>query len=367
MSDRSAARRPLAQLYDVALLDLDGVVYLGDVAVPGAVEALADAERLGLKRVFITNNASRTPDAIASQLLGLGIPADADDIVTSAQAAAGRLVELLPPGARVLVVGGTGLVDAVQRRGLTPVDSADDGPAAVVQGFSPTVTWQMLMEACVAVRAGVPWIVTNADATVPTARGEGPGNGALVDVVRAATGRAPDEVTGKPFAPIMRQAGARLHADRPLVVGDRLDTDIEAARSAGMDSLLVLTGVSTVTDLLDCPPERRPTYVAPGLGGLLEPAHVPVERDGWWSCGVAAVRVVGGAARPEGEATVEVRVGSHVVSSDEPSRPLDASTVADVVHAAAAARWSWHGCDPQVTGQVRAALSSWAAPLGWDR
>lgn len=367
MSDPAAAVRPLAQLYDVALLDLDGVVYLGALAVPGAVEALRNAELLGLRRVFVTNNASRTPDVIARQLVSLGIAVHVDEIVTSAQTAARRLVDLVPPGSLVLVVGGHGLVEAVQQCGFVPVFSADDGPAAVVQGFSPTVTWQMLMEACVAVRAGLPWIVTNADATVPTPRGEGPGNGALVDVVRAATGRVPDEVTGKPFAPIMRQARGRLHADRPLVVGDRLDTDIQAARSAGMDSLLVLTGVTTVLDLLNCPPGRRPTYLAPGLDGLLQPPRVPTEQDGWWHCGAAAVRLVRPTHRPASPVMVEVRIGSHEVSMDEPSPALDAPTIADLVHAAAAARWSWRDRSPDVTTEVRAALSSWAAPLGWDR
>ena len=165
MSERAPLLSPLAEVYDVALLDLDGVVYLGDVAVPGAVEALAGAERLGLGRVFVTNNASRTPGTVARQLVGLGIAAEAADVVTSAEAAADRLARLLPPAARVLVVGGEGLLEAVRQRGLTAVSSAEDGPTAVVQGFAPTTTWQMLMEACVAVRAGLPWIVTNADAT----------------------------------------------------------------------------------------------------------------------------------------------------------------------------------------------------------
>ena len=367
MSEPGPSPRRLAQIYDVALLDLDGVVYLGDVAVPGAVESLAGAERLGLGRVFVTNNASRTPGAVARQLVGLGIAAGAEDVVTSAEAAAERLVELLPSGARVLVVGGEGLLEAVRQRGLTAVSSADDGPAAVVQGFSPSTTWQMLMEACVAVRAGVPWIVTNADATLPTPRGEGPGNGALVGIVRTATGREPDEVAGKPFAPIMLQARSRRHAERPLVVGDRLDTDIEAARAAGMDSLLVLTGVSGTAELLDCPPRQRPTYVAAGLGGLLEPARVPQERDGWWHCGDAAVRLAAPADSQDGVVTVVVRVGGRSFEGGEPLRPTDARTAADVLHAGAAARWSWLDPRPDVTAQVRAALTSWAAPFGWDR
>jgi glycerol-1-phosphatase len=365
MSDGVPLLRPLAQVYDVALLDLDGVVYLGDLAVAGAAEALAAAGRLGLGRVFVTNNASRTPVAVARQLVSLGIPADADEIVTSAQAAAGRLAALLPVGARVLVVGGEGLVEAVRQRGLSPVPSADDGPEAVVQGFSPATTWQMLMEACVSVRTGIPWIVTNVDATLPTPRGEGPGNGALVDIVRTATGRDPDEVAGKPFAPIMAEARRRRLAERPLVVGDRLDTDIEAARAAEMDSLLVLTGVTGTAALLDCPPGRRPTYVAPGLAGLLERGRVPEERDGWWCCGDAAVRL-DASSDGCGDLTLTVRLDGQPLA-EPPAEGVDPRTAADVVHASAAARWSWLDPGPDVTSRVRAALASWAAPFGWDR
>jgi HAD superfamily hydrolase (TIGR01450 family) len=366
MTDGTTRHCPLAQVYDLALLDLDGVVYLGDVAVAGAADALAEAGRLGLRRVFVTNNASRTPEAVAGQLVSLGIAADPVEIVTSAQAAAGRLAQLLPAGAHVLVVGGEGLVQAVQERGLVPVASAEDDPAAVVQGFSPTTTWQMLMEACVSVRAGVPWVVTNVDATLPTPRGEGPGNGALVGLVRAVTGRDPDEVAGKPFAPIMREAQRRRQAQRPIVVGDRLDTDIEAARAAEMDSLLVLTGVTGTVALLQCPPHRRPTYLAADLTGLLQPARVPEEHDGWWRCGDAAVRL---AAPADGgtEVTVTIRVAEVPAAVERPVDGVDARTAVDVVHAAAAARWSWPDPSAGVTSRVRSALLSWAAPFGWDR
>jgi glycerol-1-phosphatase len=362
----SEATGPLATRYDVALLDLDGVVYVGDVVVAGAAEALARCERLGQRRVFVTNNASRTPLAVARQLVGLGVPAAADDVVTSAQAAAGRLEGLLASGSRVLVVGGEGLVEAVRERGLTPVFSADDDPAAVVQGFSPSTTWQMLMEACVSVRAGRPWIVTNADATLPTPRGEGPGNGALVDVVRRATRRDPDEVTGKPFAPIMAEALRRRPGERPLVVGDRLDTDIEAARAAGMDSLLVLTGVTGVSGLLQCPPERRPTYVAADLGGLLDPGHRPSHDGEWWCCGDVAVRLRTRGGDTDGTVEVDITVAGEPAGEGRMA-PLGASASADLLHAAAAARWSWPDPDVRVSARCRAALAPWAAPHGWDR
>jgi HAD superfamily hydrolase (TIGR01450 family) len=325
---------PLAERYDVAMLDLDGVVYRGDQAVGGAVDALAVALARGMDRVFVTNNASRTPSTVAAQLRQLGVPADDADIVTSAQAAASRLATLLPAGSRVLVVGGEGLLQAVSERGLLPVWSADDEPAAVVQGFSPTITWQMLMEACVAVRAGRPWVVTNADATLPTPRGQGPGNGALVDVVRRVTGVEPLEIAGKPFAPIMDEARLRRHAHRPLVVGDRLDTDIEAARAAGMDSLLVLTGVSRLDHLLDASPARRPTFVAPDLAGLLRPGHPVRHQDGAWLCGDVVVRLT----LTDGPEQVRVDVTSHGFAAD--ARTADDVMAAAVLHAGAAAWWA---------------------------
>lgn len=351
---------PLAGAYDVALIDLDGVVYSGDAAVPGAVEALEAAERLGMGRVFVTNNASRTPAMVVRHLVELGVPAQPDDVVTSAQAAATLLAGRLEPGARVLVVGGEGLVEALHERGLRPVSSADDEPAAVVQGFSPTLSWQLLMEACVSVRRKVPWIATNTDATLPTPRGEGPGNGALVDVVRRVTGRDPDEVAGKPFVPIMDEARRRRPARRPLVVGDRLDTDIEAANAASMDSLLVLTGVTGVDALLRCPPRLRPSYVAPDLSGLLASGRRVEHRAGWWRCGQAAARLTdsGPAGRPCVETRLEPAVGS-------------ANDAATLVHAVAAVTWA-HRDDGSGDGSAEHAaamdaLSSWAARFGWDR
>jgi HAD superfamily hydrolase (TIGR01450 family) len=367
---------PLVDQYVVAMLYLDGDVYSGDVAVAGAAEALAKVQQQGTGRVFVTNNASRTPDSVANHLCRLGVPAEAGDVVTSAQAAAARLHERLPVGAHVLVVGGEGLVEAVTDAGLHPVASADERPQAVVQGFSPDLTWQLLMEACLEVRNGVPWVATNADATLPTPRGEGPGNGALVDVVRRVTGRDPGEVAGKPFGPIMEAARRRAGADQPLVVGDRLDTDIEAAHAAGMDSLLVLTGVTGVVALLAASPERRPTYVGADHTALLEPGHRPHERDGRWCCGAAEVRLTHGTrGGPTGlgrRVSLDLQVDGAPADRTRSGQHSSAS-VAQLLHAAAAACWQVLDEDTgaiersQLLAEVRRTLSSWAAPLGWDR
>jgi HAD superfamily hydrolase (TIGR01450 family) len=262
--------QPLSELYDVALLDLDGVVYRGEAAVAGAAEAVATARRRGMRIGFVTNNASRTPETVAGHLRRLGVPADPADVVTSAQAAV-RLLrgrEDVPPGSRVLVLGAEGLHRELVAAGFEIVASADDAPAAVVQGIAPGLTYAALAEAVLAVRAGALWVATNLDATLPTERGELPGNGALVAAVRTATGREP-LVSGKPALALHDESVERLAARHPLVVGDRLDTDIAAARAAGCDSLLVLTGVTTLGDLLAAPESLRPTYVGPDLGALL--------------------------------------------------------------------------------------------------
>jgi glycerol-1-phosphatase len=265
--------RPLSEVYDTALLDLDGVVYLGGSGIPGAGEALHKAAgTMGL--AYVTNNASRTPGAIGEQLAELGVPVRPGSVITSAQAAARLLAERLPHGSSVLVIGGTGLRLAVRERGLRPVSTALDHPAAVIQGYQRNIDYPLLAEGALAVAAGAIFMASNADATLPSTRGPQPGNGALVQVIRVATGRDPI-VAGKPEPSMHREAILRTGARRPLVVGDRLDTDIEGANRVDADSLLVLTGVSRASDVMLAPPYRRPSYVAADLTGLLEPHPVP--------------------------------------------------------------------------------------------
>jgi HAD superfamily hydrolase (TIGR01450 family) len=278
------ASGPLAAGYDVALLDLDGVIYLGGSAIPGAVDALEAASAAGMRLAFVTNNASRTPSAVAAQLSGFGLTARASDVVTSSHAAARLLAERLPPGSAVLVVGSMSLRLAVAERGLRPVSLASDRPAAVVQGYTPGLNYSMLAEAGLAVAAGALFVGTNADSTLPTPRGRQPGNGSLLQVVATATGQQP-LVAGKPEAPLHAEAVARSGAHHPLVVGDRLDTDIEGAGRAGTDSLLVLTGVSRPLDLVLAPPRQRPTYLAQGLDGLLAGHPAVTAVDGGFRCG----------------------------------------------------------------------------------
>ncbi len=271
--------------YDTALLDLDGVVYIGGTAIAGAAEALRKAQADGMRLAYVTNNASRTPAAVAALLVSMGAPAEPADVVTSAQAAARLLAERLPTGAPVLVIGGMGLRLAVRERGLRPVSTAAEKPLAVVQGYWPGLSYPALAEGGIAVGAGALFVATNADTTLPSKHGVGPGNGSLIRVIATATGVEP-VVAGKPEPPLHRESVIRTGAKRPLVVGDRLDTDIAGAYNVGVDSLLVLTGVTSMAGAILAPPGQRPTYLAENLTGLLEP-HPEVEAasDGTFACG----------------------------------------------------------------------------------
>jgi glycerol 3-phosphatase-2 len=275
---------PLDTAYDVALLDLDGVVYLGGAAIPGATEALRKADAAGMRLAYVTNNAFRTPAAIAALLTSFGVAAAPEDVVTSAQAAARLLAERLPAGAPVLVIGGNGLRAALRERGLRPVSTAAEKPRAVAQGYAPDISYSMLAEGGLAVAAGALFVASNGDLTLPSRRGRQPGNGSLIQVITTATGVRP-LVAGKPEPPLHRESVLRTGARNPLVVGDRLDTDIEGAHRVGADSMLVLTGVTGPAEAVLAPPSQRPTYLAEDLAGLLE-AHPEVTgKDGVFGCG----------------------------------------------------------------------------------
>jgi HAD superfamily hydrolase (TIGR01450 family) len=267
---------PLEQAYDAALLDLDGVLYVGPDAVPHAAPAVTRARRAGMRLAFVTNNASRRPEVVAAHLTSLGIAAEPDDVVTSGQAAVRYVAARLAPGSRVLVIGTEGLAEEVEAGGLRPVRQADD-VAAVIQGLATTTSWADLVEAAVAIRSGALWVAGNRDVTYPSPRGPVPGNGAMVAALEAATGLTP-VVVGKPEPELHQASVERVGARHPLVVGDRLDTDVLGARTTGTDSLLVLTGVTSEEELLAAPPQLRPTYVGWDLRALSAPQPV-VELD----------------------------------------------------------------------------------------
>ena len=320
----------LCTAYDLAMLDLDGVVYVGRDAVPGAAAHLAVARDAGMRLAFITNNASRTPVRVAEHLQELDIPARAHDVVTSAQAAARVLLDRLGPGARVAVLGAPGLTEAVAEQGLEPVSSDDDAAEALVTGYGPDVLWREVMHAAVRVREGLWWVATNTDMTIPTGYGLAPGHGVLVDTIRRFSGIAP-VVAGKPQRPLLDETVRRVGGARPLMVGDRLDTDIEGARQAGIDSLLVLTGVSGLAELVAATPGQRPTYLAADLAGLTEPHAAPVEQDGAFGLDGWRARVVDGHLDVTGEGAGDAwwRVVAEAAwrHLDDVGTPADATSV----------------------------------------
>ena len=316
--------------YDLVIFDLDGVVYLIDKPIPGAAEAIERLRGDGVHLAYATNNASRRAGDVASLLSGMGVPAAADEVLTSAGAAGAMLAERLPAGAPVLVVGAEALRAEVRDAGLTPVSAFEDEPAAVVQGYGPEVGWRVLAEAALAVRAGAIWVATNTDRTLPSPRGPLPGNGSLVAVLRTALDREPDLVVGKPEPALFTTAASSSGARRPLVVGDRLDTDIQGAVGAGMDSLLVLTGVSGPADLLAAPAERRPSYVAADLGGLFRPAgdaRLPLDEP---AAGGWRVSRDGDRARLDGDGdpVVALRLLCGLTWDGVPTSGLDAASEA---------------------------------------
>lgn len=268
----------LADQHDVVLFDLDGVVYLGPAPVPGAAEGIAALRARGTTLGFVTNNAARSPEAVAQHLAALGVPCEPGDVTTSAQAGARLLAEHLPAGAPVLVLGTDALRDEVRARGLVEVASADDAPAGMIMGYDPQLLWPRLNEAAHAVQRGALFVATNTDTNRPTDRGLVPGHGTAVAAVRAAVDVDP-LVAGKPSPPLLEEAVARTHATRALFVGDRLDTDVAGAHAAGLASLLVFSGSHRGRHLLTAPPDQRPDHLALDLRGLLDPPLV-VELDG---------------------------------------------------------------------------------------
>lgn len=292
--------KPLWREYDLAMLDLDGVVYIGPDAVEGAAARLEAASAAGMSLAYVTNNASRPPREVARHLTALGIPAADDDVVTSAQAASRMLAGMLQPGSPVFVIGGPGLFDALEEQGLRPVQDVDDEPAAVVSGFYGDLRWRTVTDGAILVKDGLPWVASNMDVTVPTPRGNGLGNGVLVQVVATFAGREP-QVAGKPLPPLFEETRRRVGGTRPLVVGDRLDTDIEGAHNSGLDSLLVLTGVTGVAELVAAQPHERPSYISLGLEGLGQPHPVPAEHDDGFELGGWRAVAAHGAVKVDGD------------------------------------------------------------------
>jgi glycerol-1-phosphatase len=294
---------PLADRYEAFILDLDGVVYRGDDPIPGAPQAVAALRERGRRIVFLTNNSARTPEEVAKRLARLGIPGHPGEVVTSAQAAARLLVGEKDSRATAFVVGEEGVRAALADSGVEIVDGEPTRADFVVVGWDRHADYDKLRTASVLVQRGARLVATNADASYPAPGGElWPGAGALVAAVETATGvRA--EVAGKPHRPLFDEAVRRAGSRETLVVGDRIETDIEGAVAAGLDAALVLSGAAGPGDLLDG--GELPVAVMKDVGGLLSQPAVRVRQ-----------------ARPEDSDAIAGLVGSaglHVIPSDAES------------------------------------------------
>lgn len=284
----------LSSDHDLALVDLDGVVYRGHLPIDYASESLNRLQNQGVTVLYATNNASRTPENVAEQLIGLGIETGPSKILTSAQACAINMTKYLPQEAKVLVIGGPGLIEAVISQGFKVVSSAEDNPSAVAQGYSPELGWKDLAEAAYAIAGGATHFATNKDLSIPTARGYAPGNGTLVSAVEHATGQSAIS-SGKPSSLMYKIGIEKVQAAKPLVIGDRLDTDLAGAREADIPGLLVLTGVNRIKDTALAPKHLRPSYIGKDLRSLFE-AHpnVVATEDGYYTCNNASATVAEG-------------------------------------------------------------------------
>lgn len=288
--------RPLAEAYQLALLDLDGVVYRGKNPVEYAADSIRTAEHTGMTIEYTTNNSSRFQRVVAEQLQGFGLDVAPWQVITSAVVAARMVAKAVPEGTGVLVLGAEHLREEVRRNALTVVDGPDDHPQAVIQGWYPDMTWRMLADVSYVVEAGATYFVTNRDLTIPRELGIAPGCGSMIQAVITATGVEPVASAGKPEAYMYDEArelnAAQGHdlvaKESSLAIGDRLDTDIEAGNRGGYDSLAVLTGVTNPTELMLAPAHLRPTFIARDLRGLneIQPEPIP-DSNGGWQCGEA--------------------------------------------------------------------------------
>ncbi|MDD6373672.1 MAG: HAD-IIA family hydrolase [Bifidobacteriaceae bacterium] len=293
--------KPLSEIYDLALLDLDGVVYRGKNPVEHAAEGIGDAESHGMQISYTTNNPSRYPRTVAEQLEGFGLTVADNQVITSAIVAARMLAQMLPPRSKVLVVGREHLCEEIAKNGLVPVHTAAENPDAVIQSWHQDLSWAELAEASYAIHNGARYFVTNKDLTIPREGGIAPGNGAMQIPVTVATGKKPEASAGKPEAAmydesrmLFSQTADLVPVEKSLPCGDRLDTDIEAANRGGYDSLVVLTGVATPASIITAEPIHRPTYVTADLRGLnLPQPAVTRNADGSYSCNAATARICG--------------------------------------------------------------------------
>jgi HAD superfamily hydrolase (TIGR01450 family) len=259
----------LIDSYDCILLDLDGVVYLGKTPVDNAVKTIKELQKRKINIAVITNNGSVTAKSVSKWMKDFGLDIKPSSIITSSQTLCWYLQNNYAKSAKILVVGSDALKESVSDAGFKVVEKEDKDPMAVVNGIAPDIAQKNLAEMCYAISKNIPWIPTNGDYTFPTEKGLAPGNGAINALITSITGKSPI-LMGKPEPHMFQQAAKIFDSQKPIVVGDRLDTDIQGANNAGFKSLCVLTGVSDMGQIKNAPASTRPTYVGKDLSALID-------------------------------------------------------------------------------------------------
>jgi 4-nitrophenyl phosphatase len=246
--------------YKGYLIDLDGTVYRGTEPIPEAIEFVKKLKEKGIPYLYVTNNSTTTPEKVAERLDRMGAPATAENVLTTSQAAA-RYISNQKPNGTVYYIGEEGLKVALENEGLT---YQEETPDFVIVGLDRQVTYAKFEKACFAIRAGSQLVSTNSDIALSTERGLAPGNGALTALISTSTQTNPVFI-GKPEAIILEEALVALNLSKSdvIMVGDNYHTDILAGLNAGMDTLFVNTGVTTLEELASL--ERKPTYTVHSL------------------------------------------------------------------------------------------------------
>lgn len=291
----------LADGFDGFLFDLDGVVWRGEEAIPGAAQTIAKLRERSKRVVFVTNNASRSPRQYAVKLMRLLIPTQPSDVVTSGHVVISHLRKIgLRTGDNVHLCGSPGLAQLLRGEGFVPT-SHTRGIQALVIAWNPKLTFEDIRRAADVARDGVPFIAANSDATYPSEDGLLPGSGSILASIEVASGKKA-VVVGKPRPELIRLAldQAGTEPSRTLVCGDRPDTDVAAARAAGIPVALVLTGVTLESDLGSV--TERPDWILRDVTELLSPSASAGPVVGVETLGTSVRPIVGtGAEEPEGD------------------------------------------------------------------
>jgi HAD superfamily hydrolase (TIGR01450 family) len=268
--------------YEALLLDLDGVVYRGGRLLAGARELVEWLDATGRRAAYLSNNSMATPEEVAGKLARLGMPRPRGRVLTAGWAAA-QLLGRRFPGGRAYVLGLPAVERMVEQAGVRAVwRQAVDGPTpdAVLVGLDRSLTYERLRRGLRAVLDGAALIAVNRDPRLPVEDGFEPGTGAIAAALERASGREA-EIVGKPAPAIVHEALRLLDAplERALMVGDALELDVAAGHAAGIDTALVLTGLTTPAQARAATGERRPTYVFPDLPALLEALRAGAHPD----------------------------------------------------------------------------------------